>query len=38
MIDWEIGLIITVYVLVIHTGIKLINRLFEKKKSKNSLF
>lgn len=38
MVDWQTGLIITICVLVTHAGIKVINRLFDGKKNKNSLF
>lgn len=40
MIDWGEGLIVSVYILIIYVGIKVINRLFERTdtKKKNSLF
>lgn len=40
MIGWGEGLIISVCILITYTGIKVINRLFEKTdtKKKNSLF
>ena len=38
MVDWYTGLVVTVCVLLAYTGIKIINRLFDEKKKKNSLF
>ena len=40
MVDWATGITVSICVLVTYTGIKVINRLFEKTdtKKKNSLF
>ncbi len=40
MIDWITGITVSICVLVTYTGIKVINRLFERTdtKKKNSLF